>query len=69
VRSILAELPERDRRVLKAVFFEERDKDEICRDFGIDRDYLRVLVHRAKQSFKASFIKKITVQLGATGQD
>lgn len=69
VRAILAQLPERDRRVLRAVFFEERDKDEICRDFGIDRDYLRVLVHRAKQSFKAVFIKKIAVQLGATAQD
>ena len=59
VRQILDELPERDRRILREVFLEERDKDQICRDFGIDRDYLRVLVHRAKQSFKSLYLKNI----------
>ena len=57
VREILEELSERDRRLLREVFLEERDKDEVCRDFGIDRDYLRVLLHRAKQSFKSSYLK------------
>jgi len=31
------------RRLLHEVFLEERDKDEVCRDFGVERDYLRVL--------------------------
>jgi len=57
VRGVLEELPERDRRVLKEIFLEERDKDDVCRDFGIDRDYLRVLVHRAKQAFKSQYLK------------
>lgn len=57
VREILEKLPERDRRLLREVFLEERDKDEVCRDFGVDRDYLRVLLHRAKQAFKASYLK------------
>lgn len=57
VREILADLPERDRRLLREVFLEERDKDEVCRDFGVDRDYLRVLLHRAKQSFKSLYMK------------
>lgn len=57
VREILEQLPERDRRVLREVFLEERDKDDVCRDFGVDREYLRVLLHRAKQSFK-SFYRK-----------
>lgn len=57
VREILDQLPERDRRLLREVFLEERDKDEVCRDFGVDREYLRVLVHRAKQSFKSSYLK------------
>ncbi|HSS96242.1 MAG TPA: sigma factor-like helix-turn-helix DNA-binding protein, partial [Terriglobales bacterium] len=57
VRDVLEELPERDRRILKELFLEERDKDDICRDFGIDRDYLRVLVHRAKQAFKSQYLK------------
>ena len=59
VRQILDEMPERDRRILREVFLEERDKDQICRDFGIDRDYLRVLVHRAKQSFKSLYLNNI----------
>jgi RNA polymerase sigma-70 factor (ECF subfamily) len=48
VREALATLPEKDRQVLRWLFFEERDKDEICRTLGVDRAYLRVLVHRAK---------------------
>jgi RNA polymerase sigma-70 factor (ECF subfamily) len=57
VREILEQLSERDRRLLREVFLEERDKDEVCRDFGVDRNYLRVLLHRAKQSFKSLYLK------------
>lgn len=57
VREILEQLSERDRRLLREVFLEERDKDEVCRDFGVDREYLRVLLHRAKQSFKALYLR------------
>lgn len=57
VREILDQLSERDRRLLREVFIEERDKDEVCRDFGVDREYLRVLLHRAKQSFKSLYKK------------
>jgi RNA polymerase sigma-70 factor (ECF subfamily) len=59
VRRVLDELPERDRRLLREIFLEERDKDAVCQDFGVDRDYLRVLLHRAKQAFKAVYLKKI----------
>jgi RNA polymerase sigma-70 factor (ECF subfamily) len=59
VREILEQLPERDRRLLRDVFLEERDKDEVCRDFGVDREYLRVLLHRAKQSFKSLYKKNM----------
>jgi len=58
VRQILEQLSERDRRLLREVFLEERDKDEVCRDFGIEREYLRVLLHRAKQAFKAKYDKR-----------
>jgi RNA polymerase sigma-70 factor, ECF subfamily len=57
VREVLDQLPERDRRLLREVFLEERDKDEVCRDFGVDREYLRVLLHRAKRSFKSLYLK------------
>jgi len=59
VREILDQLSERDRRLLREVFIEERDKDAVCRDFGVDRDYLRVLLHRAKHAFKLMYLKNI----------
>jgi len=59
VRQILDQMPERDRRILKGIFIEEREKDEVCRDFGVHRDYLRVLLHRAKLAFKAEYLKTI----------
>lgn len=65
VREILQKLPERDRRLLREIFLEERDKDEVCRELGVDRDYLRVLLHRAKQAFKSSYLKLMRV--GSSG--
>ena len=61
VREILLDLPERDRALLKAVFLDEQDRDEVCRERGVDREYLRVLLHRAKQTFKAAYIKRVGV--------
>jgi RNA polymerase sigma-70 factor (ECF subfamily) len=49
----------RDRSLLKAVFLDERDRDEVCHEFGVEREYLRVLLHRAKQEFKVEFVKRI----------
>ena len=51
VRAILSELTERDRHLLQARFFEDRDSDDVCNDFRVDRDYLRVLFHRAIHKF------------------
>ncbi len=59
VRAILAALPERDRHLLQARFFEDRDNDEVCGDFGVDRDYLRVLIHRAIHKFGELYKKRI----------
>lgn len=59
VRKILDELNDRDRTVLRAVFLEERDKDEVCRELGVEREYLRVLLHRAKGSFRSIYSKRI----------
>lgn len=59
VREILTDLPGRDRSLLKAVFLDERDRDEVCREFGVDREYLRVLLFRAKQEFKTEFLKRV----------
>lgn len=58
VQEILVALPERDRSLLRAVLIEERDKDEICAELGVNREYLRVLVHRAKQQFKVFYLNQ-----------
>lgn len=58
VLRVLGQLNERDRQLLRAIFWEEKDKDEVCRDFGVDRDYLRVLLHRAKQNFRVFYEKQ-----------
>lgn len=47
VRCVIQRLKERDRRILTEVFLNEKPKDVICRESGITREYLRVLVHRA----------------------
>jgi RNA polymerase sigma-70 factor (ECF subfamily) len=62
IREILEEMPERDRRLLREIFLEERDKDDVCHDFGVDREYLRVLLHRAKQSFKYLYLKHVAAR-------
>lgn len=69
VREILLRLAPRDRSLLKAVFLDERDRDEVCREFGLEREYLRVLLHRAKQEFKEEYVKRIgnPAPLGADG--
>jgi RNA polymerase sigma-70 factor (ECF subfamily) len=55
VRQAIATLPDKDRALLRSLFFEERDKDEVCRALGVDRQYLRILLHRAKVRFRDAF--------------
>jgi RNA polymerase sigma-70 factor, ECF subfamily len=55
VKRVLAQLPEKDTRLLSMIFFEERNRSEVCRDLGVDRDYLRILLHRAKARFRERF--------------
>jgi RNA polymerase sigma-70 factor (ECF subfamily) len=58
VREILENMLPKERSLLKAVFLEEKDRDEVCREFGVDREYLRVLLFRAKQAFKTEYLKR-----------
>ncbi|MGA9717013.1 MAG: sigma-70 family RNA polymerase sigma factor [Acidobacteriaceae bacterium] len=57
VRQVLEKLPARDQAILRAVFLEEREKDDLCREIGVTRDYIRVLLHRAKQSFREVYME------------
>ena len=52
VRQVLAQLPEKDRRILERLFLDEADRAELCAELAIDGEYLRVLLHRAKSRFR-----------------
>lgn len=60
VRTLLKELPEKDQELLRRVFLEEEDKDSLCAEFQIDRDYLRVLLHRARVRFKTTLLQSMS---------
>jgi RNA polymerase sigma-70 factor (ECF subfamily) len=57
VQRVLSELALKDREILRRVFLEEWDKEDICREMKITGDYLRVLVHRAKTRFREVLVK------------
>jgi len=60
VRRALGQLPDKEQTLLKWLFFDERSKDDICRQLNIDRNYLRVLLHRARNSFRERLLDDTT---------
>jgi RNA polymerase sigma-70 factor, ECF subfamily len=52
LRRALEALPHKEQELLRWLFLEERDKDDVCRRLQIDRGYLRVLLFRAKQRLR-----------------
>ncbi len=56
VQAILAKLPPRDRQLLAAIFLKEEERDRVCALMGVTRDYLRVLLHRAKKELKIEYL-------------
>ncbi len=53
--DVFAVLPAKDKKILQAIFLDELDKTEVCRMFHVDPNYLRVLVHRAKDHFRQAY--------------
>jgi RNA polymerase sigma-70 factor (ECF subfamily) len=64
VKRVLDSLPPKQKELLHMVFIQEKDKDEVCRLLNVDREYLRVLIHRAKDCFRASYTKKTVSSAG-----
>ena len=58
VRRTLEELPWKERELLRMVFYEDIDRDDICRNFRISPEYLRVLVHRAKARLREHWLER-----------
>jgi RNA polymerase sigma-70 factor (ECF subfamily) len=59
VREALQGLSQKERDLLTWLFFDERDKNEVCAELHIDRNYLRVLLHRAKAHFRDQLLNRI----------
>ena len=57
VRSLIDGMRPKDRFLIRAIFLDERDKDAVCREQGVGRDYLRVLLHRAKKRFRQLLVE------------
>jgi RNA polymerase sigma-70 factor, ECF subfamily len=58
VRGVIAEMPAKDRKLLSAVLA-EKSSAEICREFGVDPNYLRVKMHRAREKFRAAVERRM----------
>lgn len=52
VESVLDKLSPKDRDILRMLFLEDMDKEEVCVSMGVTREYLRVLIFRARRRFR-----------------
>src|ERR1700722_10551303 len=52
IDSGLKQLAERDRVVLRALYLEGRDKEEICREWGMSDGQFRAVLFQAKERFR-----------------
>jgi RNA polymerase sigma-70 factor (ECF subfamily) len=57
VRHLLGKMSPKNKRLLTEVVLLERPADEVCAEMGIDRNYLRVLLFRARTQLKQA-VKK-----------
>lgn len=58
IRRVMQSLGAPDQQILRKYFLEEQDKDEICKEMGIDRNYLRVRLHRALTRLRSALQKQ-----------
>jgi len=68
VRTLLTKMSSKNQRLLTAVFLEERPLDDVCNEFRIDRNYLRVLLFRARTQLKQA-VKRGGKTRGASGKE
>ncbi len=57
VRQVLSQLPGKDRDLLRLAMLEEVENTELCTRFGVNQDYLRVLLHRARRRFRDAVLQ------------
>lgn len=53
VRSVIAELPmQRDRQLLRRVYFEDQDRARVCAELDIDSGHFHRVIHRARERLR-----------------
>jgi RNA polymerase sigma-70 factor (ECF subfamily) len=57
IRLVLDSLADRDQVILRALFYEDRDRDEVSEAFGVTREHLRLLLHRALTRFRKAYLE------------
>ena len=55
IDSGLSELSDRDRTVLRALYLDGKEKDEICREWNMSDAQFRVVLFRAKERFRRAY--------------
>lgn len=58
VRDAVKSLSPRERDLIRKIFFLEMEKEEVCAELGVTRDYLRVLLHRAIEHLRDALESK-----------
>ncbi len=64
IRLVLDSLEERDRKILQALFYEDRDRDEVSKMFGVTREHLRLVLHRALTRFRKAYLETQVASAG-----
>ena len=57
VKRALGELADKDRELLRRIFLEDEDKDTVCTELSVSREYLRVLLHRARGRLRVALTR------------
>jgi len=56
VQAVISQMTPRDRDVLAAMFLDEDERKRVCAQLGVSKEYLRVLLHRAKKELKTRYL-------------
>jgi RNA polymerase sigma-70 factor (ECF subfamily) len=56
VQAVIRDMTDRDREVLGAIFLNEEGRDRVCAQLGVTKEYLRVLLYRAKKEMRSRYL-------------
>jgi len=59
IDSVMAELADRDRAILRALYLDGKEKDEICTEWKMTDAQFRVVLFRAKERFRKVYAGEV----------